>query len=156
MQVSRSWQFELLSWLFVSLFLSLILLPIYIRSGDNYTFYLRNFISILMFLTLTRYIFLLGFTPFARQKWFKFLFIFLPIPLLLFQVDSLYDFQRLLDEEGTISFFKGSSDMSDYDFGKFIRYQYLFFCVGAIVTLILMPIRMIISFWRTTNTKDRV
>jgi len=74
----------------------------------------------------------------------------------MYHIDSLYNFQRFIDEEGTISFFSGSTDMSDYNFGKFIKYQFIFFCVSALVTIGLMPVRMIISFWRTTNTNDKV
>lgn len=154
--MQKQWNFELLSWLFAILFAVLLIAPIYLKVGDLYAFYIQNFICIVVFLTLSRYIFLLAFTPFARAKWFKFMLIFLPIPLFLYHIDSLYEFQRFLDEDGTISLFKGSSDMSDYEFGKYIRYQYMFFCVGALVTIALIPIRMIISFWRTTNTTDRV
>jgi formate hydrogenlyase subunit 3/multisubunit Na+/H+ antiporter MnhD subunit len=74
----------------------------------------------------------------------------------MYHIDSLYNFQRFIDEEGTISFFSGSNDLNDYNFGKFIKFQFIFFCVGALVTIGLMPVRMIISFWRTTNTKDKV
>jgi hypothetical protein len=80
----------------------------------------------------------------------------LPIPLFMYHLDNLYDFQRYVDENGTISFLKGSTDLDDYSFGKYIKYQFIFFCTGALVTIVLMPIRMIVSFWRTTNTKDQV
>ncbi len=82
--------------------------------------------------------------------------IFLPIPLFMYQIDGLFEFQKFVDEEGTISFFKGNFELSDYNFGKYIKYQYIFFSVAALVTVVLLPIRMIISFWRTTNTVDRV
>lgn len=74
----------------------------------------------------------------------------------MYQIDGLFEFQKFIDEEGTISFFKESNSLSDYNFGKFIKYQYIFFSVAAFVTVVLLPIRMIISFWRTTNTTDTV
>lgn len=154
--MKKQWNFEILSWLFVFTFILLIIVPIYMRSGIYYPFYQTNIISIVVFLTFSRLLFLLSYTPYARIKWLKFILIFLPIPLFLFHIDSLYDFQRFIDEEGTISFFKGTSDLADYGFGKFIKYQFIFFNVGALVTIALIPIRMIISFWRTTNTTDRV
>jgi hypothetical protein len=104
--MQKQWNFELLSWLFAILFAVLLIAPIYLKVGNIYAFYVRNFVCIVVFLTLTRYIFLLSYTPFARVKWFKFLLIFLPIPLFLFHIDSLFDFQRFLDEDGTISLFK--------------------------------------------------
>ncbi|MBK9734026.1 MAG: hypothetical protein IPO92_03275 [Saprospiraceae bacterium] len=105
---------------------------------------------------MTRYIFLLKYTPISRTKWVKMLFVFLPIPFVLFQIDSLYEFQRFIDEEGTISLFKGSTDIDDYQFGKYIRLEFVFFCVASLVSLFVLPVRMVISFWRTTNTKDLV
>jgi len=154
--LSQKWNIEILSWLFVVGFCVMIVGPIYLTCGNNYTFYIENIISIVLLLTLARYIFLLSYTPFSRNKILKLLLIFLPIPLLMYQVDNLMDFRRVIDEDGTIIFFKGSSDMSDYQFGKYIKFEYLFFSIASIVTLILLPIRMIISFWRTVNTKDRV
>ena len=53
----------------------------------------------------------------------------------MYQIDSFYDFQRFIDEEGTISFFENSSDLNDYNFGKYIKYQFIFFCIGALVTI---------------------
>ena len=150
------WKLELLAWVFSILFCILILGPVYIRTGLHYSFYIENTISILVFLTFTRLLFLLSFTPYARNKVFKFVFIFLPIPLIMYLVDNLYDFQRFLDEEGTIAFFKNAFELSDYNFGKFIKYQFLFFTTGAIVTTFLMPVRMIVSFWRIFNTEDQV
>ena len=154
--IDKKWNFEILSWLFVLAFCTLILLPVYLKSGINYGFYIPNAVAIIIFLTFTRLIFLLSYTPYSRVKWLKFLLIFLPIPLFLYHIDSLYNFQRFIDEEGTISFLKGTTELSDYNFGRFIKYQFIFFCVSAIVTIVLLPPRMIISFWRTTNTIDKV
>jgi hypothetical protein len=38
-----------------------------------------------------------------------------------------------------------------YALAKYIRYQKIFFGTGAIITLIMLPIRMIISLWRRKN-----
>jgi hypothetical protein len=154
--MQKQWNFEWLSWAFVLVFCCLILLPVYLKTGTLYNYYGPNIISIVIFLTLCRIIFLLPYTPYARTNWLKMVLIFLPIPLLMMQIGNLYDFQRFLDEEGTIAFFDRSNDLRDYNFGRFIKYQFIFFTVGSIVTLIMLPVRMIISFWRTTNTKDRV
>lgn len=154
--MQKKWNFEILSWVFVLVFCILILLPVYIKTGADYSFYIPNLTSIIIFLTFSRLIFLLSFTPYSRVKWLKMVLIFLPIPLFLYHINYLYDFQRYIDEEGTISFLKGSSDLGDYNFGRFIKYQFIFFCTGALVTIVLMPVRMIISFWRIINTKDKV
>lgn len=147
---------EIYQWLLVLVVILLILLPIYMRVGEHYPFYISNIISISVFMTFARILFLLKYAPYARHKWFRLIMIFLPIPLLLYHIDTFFAFREFIEEEGVIKFFPGSSDMSDYHFGKFVKNQYMFFLISAIVTLLLMPIRMIISFWRTTNTKDRV
>jgi hypothetical protein len=154
--MSKKWSFELYSWFFVIVFAALFILPIYYSVGHLYQYYIRNIASIIVFVTLTRYIFLLSFTPFSNAKWFKWLLIFVPIPLILLQIDSIFSFLRFLDEEGTASLFRSSIDMEDYKIGKFIKIQYLFFSIGALITLFAIPIRMIISFWRTINTIDKV
>lgn len=147
---------EVYFWLVVLLLIILLMAPIYLKTGLLYPFYIPNIVAIFIFLTFTRLIFLFKLTPYARLKWFRMVMIFLPIPLLMYHIDSFFAFREFIEEEGVITFFKGSSDMSDYQFGKFIRNQYMFFLVAAIITMILMPVRMMISFWRTTNTKDKV
>ncbi|MFN8339377.1 MAG: hypothetical protein U0T36_10210 [Saprospiraceae bacterium] len=153
---SNKLNFELLSWLFALMFAALFIIPIYLRCEMNYTFYIPNIVSIIEFVVLTKMLFLLSYTPYARSKWLRMVLIFLPIPLLMYQVDNLFDFQKFIDEEGSIKFFGNDFSANDYNFGKFIKYQYIFFSVGATIALILVPIRMIISFWRTTNTKHKV
>jgi hypothetical protein len=154
--MDKKLSFEILSWGFAVVFAALFMIPIFMRSGSNFPFYFSNTTSIIVFLTFTRWIFLWTYSPFSRSKWPRLILIFLPIPLFMYHIDGLFEFQKFVDEEGTIAFFKGSNDMSDYNFGRFIKYEYIFFCVGALVTIVLMPMRMVISFWRTTNTKDKV
>lgn len=90
------------------------------------------------------------------MKWVKFAAVFLCIPVFLLLIDNLFDFQRFVDENGTISFFRGSTDLSDYNFGKFIKYQFILFTVAALVSTVFLPVRLIVSFWRVRNTKDQV
>jgi hypothetical protein len=154
--MKNTWSFEWLTTLVIILIAALFIVPVYLKTGLNYTFYVSNIAVIVIFLLFTKYIFFLRHTPFSRSGWFRFLLIVISIPLFFYAMDVLFNFNRHLDEEGTVSFFKGSQDMNDYNFGKFIRFQFIFFSVAAIVTIVLMPIRMVISFWRTSNTKDRV
>lgn len=154
--MSREWNFELVSLVFILGVAALFLLPTYNVTGDKFIFFVENTVAIVVFLSFTKYIFLLRFSPFARNKWVKFSAIFLCIPLMMYLVGSLYDFQKFVDEEGIASVLLHTEDMSYYQFGKFIRFQFVFFATGAIVVTALLPIRMIISFWRTYNTPDKV
>lgn len=135
---------------------ALIILLIYDKMGSSYRFYYSNITSILLMLNLTRYIFLFKYTPFARVNWYKFLWIFLPIPLLMWTIDGMIEFQGFLQEEGTFALVKDADSNVSSFWSQFVRSQYIFFGIGTIVTLCLVPIRMIISFWRTTNTVDKV
>jgi hypothetical protein len=155
-QMRTYWNVEALAWLFTLLFCVLILGPIYLKTGLNYGFYIQNAVSVFVFLTFARLLFLLRFTPYARSGYIRFLLIAVSIPLFLYQLNNLYDFQRFMDEEGTISFFKGEYQLEDYQIGRFIRYQFVFFSVASLVSIAAMPVRMVISFWRTTNTPDAV
>jgi hypothetical protein len=152
----KEWNFEILSWLFIGLFTLMVIFPIYAKCHEHYPFYFRNILALIIFLSLTRYIFLLKFVPYSRSKIWRALMIILCIPIFFYSLDSLFLFKKYIDEEGTITFFKESQQMSDYEFGRYIRYQYIFFAVSALITILIMPVRMIISFWRTTNTMDRI
>jgi hypothetical protein len=66
-------------------------------------------------------------------------------------MDSLYDFQRFLDEDGLISLMGSLNIDQQYGLAKYIRYEKLFFGTGAMVTIIMLPIRMIVSIWRVRN-----
>ena len=145
------WQIEMLWWLITTVIVVLIMTPIFTNLGNSYPFYLANIIFIIVFITLTRYIFLLKYTLFSHATWVKALFVFLPIPLFLYCIDSLYDFQRFLDEEGLISIMDELSSTSQTKLAKYIQYEKLLFGSGAILTLVMFPLRMIVSIWRVRN-----
>ncbi len=149
-------QYEILAITFAVVVSALFVLPIYFRIGDDYDYYAANIVAIIVFITFSRWIFLLPFSPFARSNWFRFVLIFLPIPLFIYQLDSLMDFTAYIDEYGSTGFFKDLIDPSNYTFAKYIRYQFLFFSTSSLITIMLLPLRMIRSFWRTVNTKNRV
>ena len=125
-----------------------IMWPIYKEYETKYLFYNYNISFIILFVTLTRYIFLLRYTPFSHYKPIKIGLIFICIPLFLFLIDGMYEFQRFLDEEGFESI---SQSLHSQNMAKYTRYQYLFFATGALVTLFMTPFRMIISLWRQHN-----
>jgi hypothetical protein len=154
--MQKHWNFEILSSIFILLFAGMIMLPIYVKCGENFGFYTRNILAIVFFLSITKYLFLLEFTPYGRINWWRAGMIILSIPMFFYSMDSLFNFKQFIDEEGTIAFFKGSTDLDDYDFGKYIRYEYMFFAISALVTIAMLPFRMIISFWRTVNTKGGI
>lgn len=141
---------ELLWWLATAILLAGLLSPIY-KTQAVYPFWQSNAIFILVFITLTRYFFLLKHTFLAYAQWAK-AFVFVGcIPLVLLLVGRLTEFTTYVDQTGLESMFehlslKGQSGMANY-----VRNEMLFFGAGSVIISCLMPVRMLISFWRTHN-----
>ena len=142
---------EALWWVITAVIVALLMAPIFTNLGMHYPFYAANIAFIVIFITFTRYIFLLRYTFFSHITWIKAVLVFLPIPIFFYFMDSLYDFQRFLDEEGLISLMGSLALDSQYSLAKYIRYQKLFFGTGAMITIVMLPIRMIVSVWRVRN-----
>ena len=148
--IKLSWSVELLALLVSVVLLIMVMMPIY-KNVPEYPFMIYNVAAIITFFTLARYIFLLRFAPFARIMPLKLLFIFLAIPLLVFLMDGLSMFQNYLDEEGTYVLVSHLDRDQQIPLSKYIRTEVLFFGVGAIITTIIFPFRMIVSIWRGRN-----
>ena len=142
---------ELVWWAATAILVLLFMLPIINFIGEKYEFYTPNIFLIVMFVTFTRYIFLLKHTLIAKNKWFKLILIFLPIPLFLYALNSLFDFQDFIDQGGHIEMLSHLLPDTAMDVSKYIRYQFIFFGTGAIMVIFMMPIRMIVSIWRGIN-----
>ena len=145
------WKMEAIWWLVTAVILALVMAPIFFNIGANYPFYIPNILFIVVFVTFTRYIFLLKYSLFSHTTWIKAVLVFLPIPIFLYFIDAMYDFQRFLDEEGMISVMGSLSADTQYQLAKYVQYENLFFGTGAILTCILFPMRMIVSMWRVRN-----
>lgn len=75
----------------------------------------------------------------------------LSIPLFLYAVDGMYEFQRFLDEEGLPKLVNNYQSADHDSIVAFIRNEYVFFGVASVILSIVFPIRMIISIWRVRN-----
>lgn len=129
--------------------------PIFDYYGPPFQFYFSNILFIFVFLTYTRYIFLLPYTPFSHTKRLKLVFIFLSIPLIMYGLDRLLEFQAYLDEVGFVDI-SGDDINQASKYATYARTQYLFFCSAALVVMIILPLRMVVSIWRIVNKKGKV
>ena len=141
---------ELLWWLLTALLAALVLLPIYLQV-QNYPFWTMNILFIVVFVTCTRFIFLLRFTFLANRFWWKFALIFLSIPFVFFLIQELTGFQTYLDEQGVEAVagllpLKQQEAMINYIYNEF-----LLFAVGAIISAFVFPFRLAVSIWRVRN-----
>lgn len=143
-------------WIVAAIIIALLfLLPIYNKVGTGFPFYTVNFAFIFVFVTFTRLIFLLKHTPYAWNKAVKIVLIFLPIPIFFYFMDGVYDFQDVLDNTG-FSFMQAGLNAEEYSsMLKYTKTEFLFFGVGAIMVLFMLPIKMIRSLWAQHN-KGRV
>jgi len=145
-----------LTFIAITIFITgLIMLPIWNYYGEKYTFYFYNISFIFLFLIAVRYLFILRYTPISHSKLPKLILIFACLPLILYYIDGIYEFNTYLDEVGFVGISKGDPNEA-MEMAKYTKTQYLFFGVGAMITLVLMPFRMVVSIWRVTNNKGTV
>lgn len=141
---------ELLWWLITALVLAAVLLPIYFNIG-NFPFYWLNTLVIVCFITLARYIFLLPYTFLAHRETLKIAIVFLCIPLVFYIVQELNYFQTFIDEQG-VEYLVGKRPADDQmQWVYFIQNEILLFGVGAVITAVIFPFRLILSVWRGRN-----
>ncbi len=145
-----AWKVEGISVLLTGLIIALVMLPIF-RNIPDFRFLVFNIAIIASFFTIVRYIFLLRFTPFSRFAPVKTIFIFLTIPLAIYLIDGLAEFQFYLDDEGTYDMVSHLEINKQVQLSKYIRSEIVFFGVGAILATLIFPIRMIISLWKVRN-----
>lgn len=141
---------ELFWWVFTAIVAFGILYPI-LSTTDNYPFLLINIIFIIVFITFTRYLFLLRHTFLAKRQMLKAAVIVICIPLIFYLINGVNYFQTYLDENGLESFLGALPLDRQNSMGGFIRNEMLLFGVGSVLVAMMMPFRMIISIWRTHN-----
>lgn len=147
----QKWKIEIVFWIASLIIAALVMFPVHDQLQNNYPYYIVNYTFIFLFLTYTRYIFLLKYTPFSHALWIKMILIFASIPLFLWLIDDLYDFLEMLDIEGIEPMVRIDNLDEKYAMARYVKYQFIFFSVGGLMTIAMLPIRMIISIWRVRN-----
>ncbi|MFT6336452.1 MAG: hypothetical protein ACI86M_000306 [Saprospiraceae bacterium] len=142
---------ELIWWIATIIIVVLFIFPIYNTVGDKYIFYISNIFFIVLFITFTRYIFLLKYTFIADNKKLKVALVFIPILLFFYAIDSLFDFQDYIDRQEHIEMLSHLSPDRAIEISKYIKYQFLFFGTGGMMVIFMLPVRMIVSIWRGIN-----
>lgn len=147
---SLYFRLELIWWIFTLILVAGVLYPI-LSKIENFPFLAANIVFILVFVTFTRYIFLLKHTFLAKQQILKIAIVLIGIPIIFLLINQINLFQTFLDENGI------EGIVGDLPFGKreniakFIRAEMLFFGVGSVISSIVLPFRLVVSVWRTRN-----
>ena len=143
---------EVIWWLITGIILLGVLFPIYKTLGEiKYPFWVSNCVFIVIFITFSRYIFLTKHTILAYRQWWKVVVAIICIPLFIYLLDEFSYFRRIADEVGLEELFDHLSLKGQISMANYVKSEMLFFGAGSIICSVIMPIRMLISFWRTYN-----
>lgn len=144
------WIAEALWWLLTLAVTAVVLLPVLLNVPD-YPFYLPNILFIVAFITFARYIFFLPISFLARAKWIKVFIIAISALLFFVMTTALGDFRNFLEEKGLQTLVTHLHVTEQSSMMNYMKSEFLFFGTGAIITGILLPMRMIVSLWRMRN-----
>jgi len=149
-KLSLSLRLEFIWWIFTALVVVGVIYPI-LSKVENYPFLISNIVFIVVFITFTRYIFLLKHTFLAKQQYLKIAIVLISVPIIAVLVNSLSNFQIYLDEKGLESILGGIQVSGNEGMIQYIRSEMLLFGVGSVIVAAMLPLRMILSVWRTRN-----
>ncbi len=138
---------ELLWWVFTFVLTALVLLPIYDRQ-IVFPFYTYNAVFVIAAVSLTRYLFLLNISWLRRRFVLQAALVFVLIPLLFFMGQGLNEFITYLDNEGPDHFVRHLPASYATAMNTYLRSEYFFFGVWAIVAGLLLPFRVFHHVWK--------
>jgi hypothetical protein len=140
-----------LLWLLLSLLLGTALAtPIYLNAA-NFPFYALLFVYVVLFVTFTRYIFLLRFTFLASRQAWKVALVFAMFPILFFLGQELNYFQTYIDENGPEAVVGILTLDKQQSLMQYSRNVILLFGVGSMISGTILPFRLFFSVWRMHN-----
>lgn len=141
---------ELLCWVLTVVIAAAVLLPIWLKIED-YPFWASNVLFIFIFITFSRYIFLLKHTFIAHRPYIKTGIILVSAIIIAYLINEINFFQTYLDEEG-LDAIVGHLPFSERNgMAGYIRNQLLLFGVGSVMTAFILPLRLVLSLWRGHN-----
>lgn len=147
---------ELIFWIVTAILCVGILYPIF-NNFNNFPFLWQNTLAIVILVTYTRYTFLWRYTLFAKSTVIRLIFLVTAIPLVFYLIQNMNGFQSYLDDYGYDAFMeilkKPLTDDQKVGLLQYIRSEFVFFSTGAAIVGIVLPLRMILSFWRTKNNE---
>ena len=146
---------ELIWWVFTLILVVAVMSPIWINQ-IQYPFKVMNVLYIVLFVTLTRHLFLLKHTLLARKLWLKVVAIAVSGVLVFVLATSLGDFNNFIQEKGLQELMGHLPVERQYPLMRYVQTQAIFFGVGSAIAAAILPIRMIISIWRIRNTPTGV
>jgi hypothetical protein len=141
---------EGVSLLMTAVVVVVVMYPIWTQFPE-YKFNGTNIVYIACFLTFARYTFLLRYSFLAQAQYVKIGFILLTLIIILGLITQIQDFNVWIDA-GDPERLMPLVPISKRDgLLNYIKSEFLFFAVGAIVASVLLSGRLMQSVWRTRN-----
>lgn len=144
------WRLEIIWWLITAIVALIILAPIKYQLPD-YQFFWPNLIFILVFITLSRYLFQLKYTFLAEWRYVKVALIFLCIYIAFYNIQEINSFQTFLDENGIEPIVGSLAKDQQNPMMTFIRSEMILFGVGGVIACAILPLRLVLSIYRRWN-----
>jgi hypothetical protein len=141
---------EMVWWAVTAVIVAAVMYPIW-ASGAQYPVNNQNVMFIVLFTTLTRYMFFLKHTFLAKIQWLKVFFVLITVPCLFLLIEQHNAFQTNLDNIGPEYVATGVPDAKLLEIATYAKKEFTFFSVGSILGLIAFMLRMLISVWRLKN-----
>ncbi len=139
--------YELTWWAFTLVLAGLVLLPIYSQL-PNFPFYAPNFVYILVAITLTRYLFFLNISWLRDHLLVQGGLSILLILLIFWMVQNFNSFIIFFDEQGPDVLIKHLDKKTGSILNSYLKTEYRFFGVWAVVAAIITPFRLLYNVWK--------
>ncbi|RLD18527.1 MAG: hypothetical protein DRI69_10200 [Bacteroidetes bacterium] len=150
-QNSLKLKLELMWWVFTAILAAAVLAPIYLNN-ITFPFYVTNIVFIVVFVTVTRYVFLLKHTWLVQMKWLKIALVVGSVIVIFVLSTSMIDFNNYLDEVGLQEVVQKLPADKQFPMIRYMQREVIFFGVGGIVAMMILPVRMLISLRRMRQT----
>ena len=141
---------EGVSLLMTAVVVVVVMYPIWTQFPE-FKFQWTNVLYIIAFLTFTRYTFLLRYTFLAKAQNVKIGFILLTLIIILGLVTQIQDFNVWIDAGDPERLMPLVPQSKRDGLLNYIKSEFLFFAVGAVVASAFLAGRLLMSVWRTRN-----
>ena len=148
--LNKKIQLELLWWVVTAVLLTVIMYPIW-SEFPSFPFNITNTVYVLCLITFARYAFLLKHTFLADWEKGKIAFVLLTLAIIIACVMQLQDFNIWLDNSDPDVLLKTVRENKRVSLLAYIKSEYMFFMVGAVVGALFLGGRLLLSIWRLKN-----
>jgi hypothetical protein len=139
--------YEFIWWAFTLVLAGLVLLPIYTQL-PGFEHLVPNFLYILVAITLTRYLFFLDISWLRDHLLVQGAFSILLLPAIFAMVQYLNSFILFFDEQGPDVLIQHLDKRTGDIMNSFLKAEYRFFSIWAIVAATVMPFRLLYNVWK--------